>query len=36
MGGTLLGILGAVIAIPLAAAVLLLVREVWVPRQEKR
>jgi predicted PurR-regulated permease PerM len=36
MGGTLLGILGAVIAIPLAAAVLLLVREVWVPRQELR
>lgn len=36
MGGTLLGILGAVIAIPLAAAVLLLVREVWVPRQQLR
>lgn len=36
MGGTLLGILGAVIAIPLAASVLLIVREVWVPRQQLR
>jgi predicted PurR-regulated permease PerM len=32
MGGTLLGILGAVIAIPMAASVLLIVREVWIPR----
>jgi putative heme transporter len=36
MGGTLLGILGAVIAIPLAASVLLIVREVWMPRQQLR
>lgn len=32
-GGTLLGILGALIAIPVAAAVLLIVRQVFVPRQ---
>jgi predicted PurR-regulated permease PerM len=36
MGGTLLGILGAVVAIPLAASVLLIVREVWMPRQQLR
>jgi putative heme transporter len=36
MGGTLLGILGAVVAIPLAASVLLVVREVWMPRQQLR
>jgi predicted PurR-regulated permease PerM len=32
-GGTLLGILGALIAIPVAAAVLLVVQQVVVPRQ---
>lgn len=36
MGGTLMGILGAVIAIPVAASVLLIVREVWMPRQQLR
>lgn len=36
MGGTLLGILGALVAIPLAASVLLIVREVWMPRQQLR
>lgn len=35
-GGALWGILGAVIAIPTAAAGLLLVREVFVPRQDAR
>ncbi len=34
-GGTLLGILGALIAIPVAAAVQLIVREVIVPRQNE-
>ncbi|HEY8295067.1 MAG TPA: AI-2E family transporter [Micrococcaceae bacterium] len=34
-GGSLLGVLGALIAIPTAAAVLLLVREVFVARQDK-
>jgi predicted PurR-regulated permease PerM len=35
IGGTLLGILGALIAIPAAAAVQLIVREVVVPRQNE-
>lgn len=36
LGGTLMGVLGAVIAIPTAASVLLIVREVWMPRQQLR
>jgi predicted PurR-regulated permease PerM len=35
-GGTLLGILGALIAIPVAAAVLLILEQVVVPRQAER
>jgi predicted PurR-regulated permease PerM len=34
-GGTLMGVLGALIAIPLAASALLIIREVWMPKQEK-
>jgi predicted PurR-regulated permease PerM len=34
VGAGLLGVVGALLAIPTAAAILLLVREVWVPRQE--
>jgi predicted PurR-regulated permease PerM len=33
VGGTLLGILGALVAIPVAAAVLLILQQVVVPRQ---
>lgn len=36
MGGTLMGILGALIAIPVAASILLIVREVWLPKQQLR
>ena len=36
VGGTLLGVLGALIAIPVAASVLLIIREVVVPRQNAR
>jgi len=36
VGAGLLGVVGALLAIPTAAAVLLLVREVWVPRQQTR
>jgi predicted PurR-regulated permease PerM len=36
MGGTLMGVLGAVIAIPAAASILLIVREVWMPKQQLR
>ena len=35
-GGTLLGVLGALIAIPTAAAILLLLKEVFISRQDKR
>jgi predicted PurR-regulated permease PerM len=35
-GGTLLGILGALIAIPVAAAILLIVNQVFIPRQNER
>jgi predicted PurR-regulated permease PerM len=34
-GGSLLGILGALVAIPLAAGLLLIVQEVVLPRQER-
>jgi predicted PurR-regulated permease PerM len=34
LGGALLGVAGALIAIPMAAAALLVVREVLVPRQD--
>lgn len=35
VGGTLLGVLGALVAIPVAASIILILRQVWVPRQEK-
>jgi predicted PurR-regulated permease PerM len=35
VGGTMLGVIGALMAIPIAAAVLLVVREVLVPRQDR-
>jgi predicted PurR-regulated permease PerM len=35
-GGALAGILGSLLAIPTAATILLILREVWVPRQDKR
>ncbi|MBP1325938.1 putative PurR-regulated permease PerM [Leucobacter exalbidus] len=35
-GGTLLGLLGALISIPVTAAVLMVIKQVWVPRQELR
>jgi predicted PurR-regulated permease PerM len=36
IGAGLLGVIGALLAIPTAAALLLLLRELWVPRQEAR
>jgi predicted PurR-regulated permease PerM len=36
IGATLLGVVGALLAIPTAASILLLVREVFLPRQEAR
>ena len=35
-GGALLGILGALVAIPIAAAVLLIIKQVVIPRQNER
>lgn len=35
LGGTLMGVVGALLAIPLAAGILLLVREIVVPRMEE-
>lgn len=35
-GGTLLGLLGALISIPVTAMVLMIIKQVWVPRQEIR
>ncbi|MGO3147752.1 MAG: AI-2E family transporter [Leucobacter sp.] len=35
-GGTLLGLLGALIAIPVTAAVLMIIKQVWIPRQDLR
>ncbi|MBA2445826.1 MAG: AI-2E family transporter [Nocardioidaceae bacterium] len=34
IGGSLLGVVGALLAIPTAAGLLLLIREVWLPKQE--
>jgi len=34
-GGTLAGVLGSLLAIPTAATILLILREVWVPRQNQ-
>jgi predicted PurR-regulated permease PerM len=34
-GGSLLGVLGALIAIPTAAAILLLLKEIYIARQDK-
>lgn len=34
-GGTLLGVLGALVAIPFAAAILLIVKQVFIPRQNE-
>lgn len=36
VGAALLGVVGALLAIPTAAAILLIVREVWVPAQDER
>lgn len=35
-GGTLLGLLGALISIPVTAMVLMIIKQVWIPRQELR
>ncbi|WP_168441010.1 AI-2E family transporter [Microbacterium sp. K27] len=36
VGATLLGLLGALVAIPLTASMLIVIRKVWIPRQNSR
>lgn len=36
VGGTLLGLLGALVAIPVTAAILLIIKEVFIPRQDAK
>jgi predicted PurR-regulated permease PerM len=36
IGATLLGLLGALVAIPLTASTLIIVRKVWIPRQNRQ
>jgi predicted PurR-regulated permease PerM len=35
-GGTLMGVLGALVAIPIAASIILIIKQVFVPRMESR
>ncbi|MGF3057376.1 AI-2E family transporter [Microbacterium sp. YY-01] len=36
VGGTLLGLLGALVAVPVTASVLIIIKKVWIPRQDSR
>ena len=36
LGGSLLGVFGALLSIPTAASVILLIQEIWIPRQDQR
>ncbi len=36
VGATLLGLLGALVAIPLTASILIVIRQVWIPRQNRQ
>ncbi|GAA3934219.1 AI-2E family transporter [Microbacterium soli] len=35
-GGTLLGLLGALVAVPVTASILIIINQVWLPRQDAR
>lgn len=35
-GGTLLGLLGALVAVPVTASILIIINQVWIPRQDAR
>ena len=35
-GGTLLGLLGALVAVPVTASILIIIKQVWVPRQDAK
>lgn len=36
VGGTLLGLLGALVAVPVTASILIIIKQVWIPRQDSR
>ncbi|UGS25570.1 AI-2E family transporter [Microbacterium resistens] len=36
VGGTLLGLLGALVAVPVTASLLIVIKQVWIPRQDSR
>lgn len=36
VGGTLLNLLGALVAVPVAASILIIINKVWIPRQDSR
>lgn len=36
VGATLMGLLGALVAIPITASILIVIRQVWIPRQNRR
>ena len=36
VGGTLLGLLGALVAVPVTASILIILKKVWIPRQDAR
>ncbi|SJN38350.1 Membrane protein [Microbacterium esteraromaticum] len=35
-GGTLLGLLGALVAVPVTASILIIIKQIWLPRQDAR
>lgn len=36
VGGTLLGLLGALVAVPVTASILIIIKSIWIPRQDSR
>jgi predicted PurR-regulated permease PerM len=36
IGGTLLGLLGALIAVPVTASILLIIKQVFIPKQDAK
>ena len=36
VGGTLLGLLGALVAIPISASILLIIKQIFIPRQDAK
>jgi predicted PurR-regulated permease PerM len=36
IGGTLLGLIGALVAVPVTASILLIIKQVFIPRQDAK